>query len=675
MASVVVFVPKQDRDIAANLARFIAICRDELTIFGAALNWEANYWPNSHVTFGNLSAGKARLLRDDQVMQQPFLDFAKAYHRYRHGLRPAVANIEMRALKCLERALSDFRFPPSIPDAKGFVFDRAAVLCREAYSPGVAYRAGRSLEAIAEFLMEKRLVAGLLPWRSGIPRPCDAVRTGVKARTLRERKLPADELLDALAAIFASGPTTDRDVFTSSTSAMLLCAPSRAGEVLRLPANCEVTERKQDGSVAYGWRFFTSKGGLPTIKWIPDVMVPVAKEAIRRVHDLTETGRRLAAWVEDHPNEFFRHPTCPDVADDEPLSFHQIGLCLGYIKSGEIGRHASEWKYYARRLGFDPRERHVTLNSLNDWVHKRLPETFPWFDAKCKLKYRDALFCTRERQLRTDMATSAVLLRAPTVNTLNDDLGHRESSPGYFSPNVFERNVQITGGITGKVTSHQFRHHLNTIAQRGGLAQSEIAKWSGRADPRQNRVYNHMSEFELAEMLREHNAVLKPGSSLSVAATDQAVKMPVTRQEFDRLTVPTAHVTELGFCVHDYVMSPCQRFRDCINCTEHVCIKGDARLPRLKEKLDVVRDQVRRAETEVEERSIGADRWLEVHRLTVNRLQELIAIMEDPSVEGGAIIRLNNAKQFSPARQAMESAGLLGPTEPALSKPNRRGHA
>ncbi|EKD74304.1 MAG: hypothetical protein ACD_45C00005G0009 [uncultured bacterium] len=47
------------------------------------------------------------------------------------------------------------------------------------------------------------------------------------------------------------------------------------------------------------------------------------------------------------------------------------------------------------------------------------------------------------------------------------------------------------------IDTHQFRHLLNTMAQRDGLSQSEIARWSGRADIKQNRVYDHMSEFEL----------------------------------------------------------------------------------------------------------------------------------------------------------------------------------
>ena len=41
------------------------------------------------------------------------------------------------------------------------------------------------------------------------------------------------------------------------------------------------------------------------------------------------------------------------------------------------------------------------------------------------------------------------------------------------------------------------RHLLSTIAERGGMAQDDLARWAGRADAKQNRVYNQMSEFEM----------------------------------------------------------------------------------------------------------------------------------------------------------------------------------
>ena len=52
-------------------------------------------------------------------------------------------------------------------------------------------------------------------------------------------------------------------------------------------------------------------------------------------------------------------------------------------------------------------------------------------------------------------------------------------------------------------------------------------------------------------------------------------RQPVTYQELGVDRLGTAKSTLYGICVHDYAMAPCQKQRECMNCKEHVCIKGD----------------------------------------------------------------------------------------------------
>jgi len=121
--------------------------------------------------------------------------------------------------------------------------------------------------------------------------------------------------------------------------------------------------------------------------------------------------------------------------------------------------------------------------------------------------------------------------------------------------------------------------------------------------------------------------------------------------------MPTAHITELGFCIHDFAMSPCQRFRDCLRCTEHICVKGDRRNERLGELLNLVKQQVEKAQSARAGKDYGADRWEEVHVDTKARLEALVAILNDPSVPEGSIIRLGNEKEFSPIKRALHLGG------------------
>ena len=665
MAEIFHFSSRAELDAAGNLSLFIQRCREDLMVFGHDLDWESNYWAQAGVAFGNIDQ-KARILKGDSVLRKPFLDFAKAYLRYQQGHKPTGAKNEMRALKTLERALIERTGEACVSKVDHGTFDLAADLARAAYSPGMGYHAGRELERLAAFLVERRLISRQLQWVSPIRRPVDTVRTGKTARAERERKLPSDEALDALAEIYSRNPDCNRDIFTTSTAALLVSAPSRITEVLALSAHCEVDEPKADGTHAYGWRFLPGKGAPPMIKWIPDAMVSVAKEAVSRIRSITEHGRWLARWLEDRPTEFPRHNLCPDVPEDAPLTRVEAARAIG-IDSEDDRYRASE----LTRLGLSRADGGNTLRSLNAWVRSQLPEDFPWYDRSRGIRYADALYCMTARQLDTLRRTSPVILWKPTANVINNDLCSRDVGQERLAPSIFDRHG-FNAGMRArlKITSHQFRHLLNTMAQRGGLSQAEIARWSGRVDVKQNRDYDHMSEFEIVDMLRSHDPSLRMDQSLQELVDEIAKKLPISREEFELLVIPTAHVTEYGYCVHDYVMSPCQRYRDCLNCSEQVCIKGDHRISRMRQRLETIRQLKARAEAEIAGDVAGADRWYEIQKLTESRLSELIAIMEDQSVPDGTIIRLRNEAEFSPLRRALNIKLLDGTqSAPKLESP------
>ena len=122
-------------------------------------------------------------------------------------------------------------------------------------------------------------------------------------------------------------------------------------------------------------------------------------------------------------------------------------------------------------------------------------------------------------------------------------------------------------------------------------------------------------------------------------------KTLIPRDEFSRLVVPTAHTTDLGYCIHDYTMSPCKVHMDCINCSDLICIKGNAEKERrLRLLIDEARSLMHQAEQASKEQYYGSDRWLEHHKVTVDRLSELLSIMDNPKVPNGAVIQLSPPK-------------------------------
>lgn len=649
MGEIVVFKPKSTRDAQQNLQSFIKLCRKKLTVFGSDLEWESSVWPRIAV-FAKLGV-KTRRPKPTELMDGAFVDFAKAYLRYQQGHQPTKTRNETKALRAIEAALLQVAGNGDIRNISISVLDEAALLAASYYSKGAAYQCGRELERLAEFVSVKKLCnTNVRSWVSPVKRNSDTVRTGAEAKALRAKKLPNEDALNALAEIFANAPDDERDIFTTSTFAMLMSAPSRISEVLALPVDCEHTESDsalkegKEEVERYGWRFFSGKGYEGDIKWIPTPMVAVAKEAIRRIKRLSQNARQLAKWIENNPDKFFRHPGCPNVSEDTPLTMKEACKALGLEHSS---KKACRTSLANRRLA--TADGVHTLRSL--WLHvlARLPEEFPWLDKEKGIRYSEALFALNNYQFHGNRSCLPVELRKPTNNFFNNDLSPRESV-GARHRSIFDRNgYRSESGARLKLTSHQARHLLNTIAQRGGLSNLEIARWSGRADHRQNRTYNHMSDYEFVELTEE----LDPAKSLFGPSSAIKKHVPVSTLEFNTLESAAAHVTEFGFCVHDYTISPCEKYRDCVNCTEHVCLKGGAEsLERIKARLQRTERLCEFADEGIRNGDMGADRWYQYQMKTVTRLRELVSILEDPDVEDGAMVKLKG-NDFSQLRRVI----------------------
>ncbi|EPK4611300.1 integrase [Yersinia enterocolitica] len=643
------FKSKATLTAAQNLGVFISKCREQLIVFGSDLNWEAPVWPNITV-FAKLGI-ITRTPMQVEVQDPAFIDFAKAYFRYQQGHHPTGTKNESKALRAIEAALIQVNGNANIDGLSISVLDEAAELARQHYSDGAAYHCGREIERMAKFVVENRLVSSAVQnWVNPIRRVEDKNKTGREAKKNREKKLPSDIALNALAEIFADDPMDGRDIFTTSVFAMLMSAPSRISEVLALPADCEVFETDSEDIERYGWRFFAGKGYEGGIKWIPTVMVGVAKTAITRTKMLSENARQLARWIEIHPDKFYRHANCPDVTDDEPLTMEQSCMALGLACESKKQCRSS---LYNRGLAQEDGAH--TLKSLWQHVMARLPDGFPWFDKDKGIKFSNALFALNVNQFHGNRGCIPIELHKPTNNFFNNDLTPREALNGKHV-SIFDRHsYRAENGERIKLTSHQARHLLNTIAQRGGLSNLEIAKWSGRADMNQNRTYNHMTEYELVGMSER----LDPSKGLFGPAGEVVKHLPVTMLEFNTLEHAAAHVTEYGCCVHDYTMGPCEKFRDCINCTEQVCIKGEHTeiLDRIKKRLVTLEQILCIADAAVESGEMGADRWYQYHKKTVTRLRELVAIFDNPDIENGAQIKLRG-NDFSQLRRVVAKTSI-----------------
>jgi hypothetical protein len=353
------------------------------------------------------------------------------------------------------------KFAP-ISDLSISILDQAAQFMNEHYAKGSGYHGGRELERLAMFVTSKNLVnQDLSGWRNPIVRKKDEIQTGEKAKARRENKLPSEEALNALAEIFANNPSEPKDIFTSSTFAMLMCAPSRITEILELPVDCEVEQEDSNGIFRYGWRFYSGKGFGANIKWIPTEMVGIAKEAIRRITQLTEESRTLARWIENNPTKFYRHKKCPSIIDNQPLTNMEICHALGLVADTNNNAVSA-----VQGLGLTTKKDAHTLDSLWRYIMARQPADSPYMSKIKDIKYSNALFCMQRNLIGTQRASSPVILWKPTNNVFNNDLSPRESLKQPHQ-SIFDRHVYLTNeGDKIKLTSHQARHLLNSSIHR-----------------------------------------------------------------------------------------------------------------------------------------------------------------------------------------------------------------
>lgn len=680
MSAVINFVSRPDLEPEDNLNGFIDMCRNQLTMFGKDLDFDTNVWDLTNdielkgsgnkkvrVPFCNLeSAGD----RDFEPMQMPFLVFAKAYFRYMHALRPTkIVGQRIAVLRIVEAALRALDKVPCVLNITIDVLNRAAEINAKRYEESTAYRHGVQLEMLANFLADNDLTRTRLDWRNPIRRNTDTVKVGKEFDDIRSKKLPSQAALDALPMLY-NMVSSPGDRIVMSIVAILLSAPDRINEVLLLPADCEVEQTKSDGTKAYGLRWWPAKGADPMVKWIIPSMVDVVRAAIRSIRGLTDKGRVIAEWYERNPDRVYLSPETSHLRQKESLELAEVG-CI--VFSEPVQRQSvRQWCHGAGiHINKCGGKELVKFLDVERKICSRLPRGFPFLSKEIGLRYSKALVVVPINYLHCNRTTYAAAVESPSQNYVNDKLGSRSKHEikSVFSDYGFTE----PDGSQIKVTTHQFRHYLNTIAQQGGLSQLDIAKWSGRRDIRQNEAYDHTTSKERIQKIRE---VLGDDSKTFGSLSKLPDTQIISRKEFQNLKVPTVHMTDIGACIHDFSMSPCSYQAACETCSELVCIKGDGvREGRVRQLHQLTLAYLEKARVAEKDGEYGANRWVEQHQLKLEIYEQMIEIFDNPSIANGAVFRPHTNKQASALPMTRTANRISGSTTKNLANPKQWGEA
>ncbi|MGR5219877.1 integrase [Vibrio parahaemolyticus] len=460
----------------------------------------------------------------------------------------------------------------------------------------------------------------------------------------------------------------DEGAVFDSTGNVLEDAEDAEGEDLDLSATIQIK----------GIKWYSGKGFGHAHKWIPTCMYKVVETAIERLRLQSEPARKFAKILES-TLDFPRHELCPEVPEDKPLTMNEVAMALGRdsAKYGDLSdsknrkRWCSARNELLKRKGILRKDYAVTLRDLNSILRNDLPRGFPYVPFKnggghVKVKWSEALYAGFSNCLDAFKSNICTELFIPTINTLNEDLAPTKKKSRLTgklqtgSRSVFQR----WGYGDLKITSHQVRHLLDTMAAVNGMDGEQRAKWAMRSDPKHNRYYDHTPPEEYgADFIEDKEANLVSQGLISDSATgvlqiQVQVATPRTLQELNTKASLTAHTNEFGMCVLSYMAEPCTKYRDCINCDKLVCEKGDDRkCERIRKRLKDEIKLLRMDKKAVDNRVQGAMQFYERRKLTKERCERLLAMMEDPSIEKGSLIRLLNVEDVSQLDRAMDANG------------------
>lgn len=671
MSNVILFQAKSQHDAKANLVDFIEFAKG-LKPLGVDQPFASNKWSAGQATnlrqgdreakmyFTQLVDIDGKLQKGKQSegslkpMEEPFLSFAKAMVCYSYALTPSSSiRRHLYALRHLYVAL--LRTTGSLcPSAiTSDVLNLTCQLLMKTYK--TPHEVGVALQTIYTTMTEARLVAIPTVWKSFLPKPINTNRrSGKEFDAARNKKLPDPAALNALAYIF-NHPKDNADIAVTSVCALLLCDPDRIVEVITGPLDCIAREGVDvTGNPVKGLylRWYPAKKGDPMLKPVIPSMAEVARRAIGNLRKLGAPARELARWYENNPTKIYLPAHLEHLRFKPLLSKADLNAILFDSKRG-IDQMVSWVKIKmpeyctTRETQKRPDEPYIPFADFEKVVLAMLPTGFPVLNPTTGVKYSEALCISRAAEL-TDSPPFLCVLQPINYDRIAQRLTGSKTMKSIFD----KHGLTDENGGSLFIKSHMFRHYLTMVGKAGGLSDVESNKWAGRANAAHMRTYNSRSDRDVVADVRKAIALNKP--ELGPLA-NMDTRMFINRAEFANIRVISAHTTELGHCLHDFATLPCQLHGDHINCNEHVVIKGEVEQEKNLRCLQAETCALlEKAKTAMTESEYGASMWVDDHTKKLERINQIIQILDDPNTSIGAVIQASGIVPPSRLKQAME---------------------
>lgn len=631
----------------ANLRRFISAAKESPALKGVC--WEAVQWfidPNDPVarkirahrqyeatlTFTTRETSSREYARVPVDRRQPlptgYAEFAKADLRHYAESNTPGLDVLRRCLSAhqfLEQALRSRARDGQVTDLTLRHFELAEEALVRELGTATSYKVAQHLERIAATVDGRKLARATIGFQSGLQRPSNGDVLTEEGTTKGMEKMISGDALDAIARISAA-PADDYQRFISRILDLFVCCGFRAGEVLRLAADCWVSvepPRVGDAPAVLneGIQYIAEKGSVHSTKWLPRQSVALARRAIDDLTRLTKPMREVARWMEAHPGRLW--------AFRELDANHMIAGREACSRMGLAPNSHANWKLFRERRDDTVFFRVGDIEA--DYLKGHNAGPVLALRSGHQQKLSETLILCWENQFHATRPTLTFLPRTMTYGMLADNLCPAAS-----------RRDQVRGILSGtgfSVTTHQFRHWLNTLADNSGLSEVHQAKWFGRLEIVQNKTYQHKTLEERRRLTWE--LILKGEAHGEVARMASAVAIE-DREAFVKSVVEAAHTTIYGVCVHNFACSPCPNHMQCLRkCGDYLRIKGDQQ--QRMALMDLRRmEQIRLEQTQLalSDGFTEAAKWVEHHNEIIEGIDEALAVDEDLAVADGTEVNV-----------------------------------
>ena len=725
MSDVLIFTPKHKLDFQKNYADFIAFAKNNLTLFadhefktqkGTQKGWGCDKWSwitarerKLTIVFGN-SVNHSEYI----PFKQPFADFAKAYVRYQQSIDHKDSTAWASSLVWIhnaleERATQNDRVDVDIMDLNNTDINRVEEQIRNGeQGVGTKRNISLSFEQVLQFIKDKRFKLDLQEWSNPFPRKSDpSIKLDKDSRKEDADKCPSDYQMLQVADAFHKAKTS-RQRYFSSLCVMLMCQPSRNTELNGLTINS--LQRSEKGRLYLMWH--PAKGGDPVKKWVPKLLEDVVQQAFDRLIDISAPARVAAKFAFENPNIFMMHEKCitpSDFSQDKPLTYDQFANAMGF-KTGKSARGVDiNWTTYGSNIKW-LKNLISELNGVSDWKKELCREAtilpnndvvdrytrepigrsikFPSysdlrivveqkyttkdFPVYGDVKLWDCITLVRENEFHKDFNVKPFSWVVTGHGALSDAIGSERPSGKEEIESIFdELSITDEDDTRLKLNTHQPRHWLNTKLKLAGEEDWLIAKWSGRADVKQNKAYDGRTQEQKSRLTKrighvansdgvmtatQANKFLSPYTSESPppAIVLHDLGLPVSLKSLGIKRSGVGQFTGLGYCVHNYAESPCVKNGDCEVCSDHTCLKGQPNtLEELKNLEKLYEEQLKDAVVKAGDRVFGADRWVTALGFRLSKIKTIVTMMEDPNRPDGTPIKIPDELDPSPVKRSL----------------------